>query len=71
VEQNLESILDSRSLLLEIRQQAVGFQMLIAAALTDFAIPFGHNVVNGKSSIANQNEPDPYSPWKSKNGFRN
>ncbi len=38
VEQNLESILDSRSKLLENRQQAVGFQMLIAAALTDLTI---------------------------------
>jgi acetyl-CoA carboxylase biotin carboxylase subunit len=63
VEQNLESILDSRSKLLENRQQTVGFQMLIAAALTDLT------VVNRQSPIVN--EHDPYSPWKSKNGFRN
>ena len=64
VESNLESILESRSLLLEKRQQAVGLQSLIAAALADLTI------VNRKSSIENLTESDPYSPWKSANGFR-
>jgi len=60
VEQNLES----RSLLLENRQQAVGLQNLIAAALADLTI------VNHKSEIVNRNDPDPYSPWKNPGGFR-
>jgi acetyl-CoA carboxylase biotin carboxylase subunit len=47
------------------------FKSLIAASLTDFTIPFGHDIVNRKSSIENRNESDPYSPWKNPNGFRN
>ena len=41
------------------------FESLIAASLADIAI------VNRKSQIVNSNEPDPYSPWKNPNGFRN
>ncbi|HMS00173.1 MAG: acetyl-CoA carboxylase biotin carboxylase subunit [Anaerolineales bacterium] len=46
------------------------FESLIAASLADQAI------VNRQSSIENRkseivNEPDPYSPWKNPNGFRN
>ena len=41
------------------------FESLIAASLADQAI------VNRKSEIVNQNEPDPFSPWKNPNGFRN
>ncbi|HSG43964.1 MAG TPA: acetyl-CoA carboxylase biotin carboxylase subunit [Anaerolineales bacterium] len=41
------------------------FESLIAASLVDIAIP------NRKPQIANQNVPDPYSPWKNPNGFRN
>jgi acetyl-CoA carboxylase biotin carboxylase subunit len=64
VEQNLESLTESRSLTLENRQQAVG-PHLIAAALADLTIS------NHKTEIANPNEPDPYSPWKAAGGFRN
>jgi acetyl-CoA carboxylase biotin carboxylase subunit len=41
------------------------FESLIAASLADLTI------VNHQSSIENRNEPDPYNPWKSSNGFRN
>jgi acetyl/propionyl-CoA carboxylase alpha subunit len=61
VEQNLES----GSLLPATREQAPSIQNLIAAALADLII------ANPKSKIKNQNEPDPYSPWKQMNGFRN
>ncbi|PWH12937.1 MAG: acetyl-CoA carboxylase biotin carboxylase subunit [Anaerolineae bacterium] len=40
-------------------------EALIAAALADAAIE------NRKSEIENRHEPDPFSPWKSGNGFRN
>ncbi len=42
---------------------------IVAASLADLVIPFGHDVVNRQSQIANEN--DPYSPWKNLNGFRN
>jgi acetyl/propionyl-CoA carboxylase alpha subunit len=60
----VETNLESGSLLPQNRQQAVGLQSLIAAALADLTI------VNRKSSIVNRNEPDPYSPWKNPSGFR-
>jgi len=41
------------------------FESLIAASLADFTI------TNRKSQIVNSSEPDPYSPWKNPNGFRN
>ncbi len=41
------------------------FESLIAASLADFVID------NRKTQIVNSNEPDPYSPWKNPNGFRN
>jgi len=41
------------------------FESLVAAALADLTI------LNRKSEIANQNEHDPYSPWKVASGFRN
>ena len=66
----VETILDSDSLPSSSREQAPGFHTLIAAVLADFTVPFGHDVVNRQSSIVNQNEPDPYSPWKKQSGFR-
>jgi acetyl-CoA carboxylase biotin carboxylase subunit len=59
----LETTLESGSLLPQNRQQAAGLHIL-AAALADLTI------VNRQSSIVNQNEPDPYSPWKTASGFR-
>ncbi len=47
------------------RQPDPSFEALVAASLTDLAI------VNRGSKIVNQNEPDPYSPWKNPTGFRN
>lgn len=41
------------------------FESLIAAALADLTI------ANRQSKIENRNEPDPFSPWKNPNGFRN
>jgi len=64
VEKTLET-LESGSLLPKNGQQAVRLQSLIAAALADLTI------VNRQSKIENRNEPDPYSPWKNPNGFRN
>ncbi len=61
----VEKALESGSLLPENRQQTVGLQSLVAAALADLTI------VNRKSEIGNQNQPNPYSPWKNPNGFRN
>ena len=43
------------------------FESLIAVSLADIAIA----IANRKSQIANPNEPDQYSPWKSPSGFRN
>jgi acetyl-CoA carboxylase biotin carboxylase subunit len=40
------------------------FEALVAASLADLTI------VNHQSSIVNQPEPDPYSPWKAATGFR-
>ena len=61
----VEKALESGNLLPDIRQQAVGLQSLIAAALADLT------TVNRQSKVENRNEPDPYSPWKNINGFRN
>ena len=58
----VEKQLESGGLLPQDREQAPGFQSLIAAALADPAIN------NRKSEIVNEN--DPYSPWKNPNGFR-
>jgi len=66
----VEKALESDSLLSVSQEQAPGLQSLIAAALADLTIPFGHDVVNQKSKIENRNEPDPYSPWKVASGFR-
>jgi len=63
VETNLESLMESRSLLPENRQQPVGLH-IIAAALADLTI------VKRQSTIANSTESDPYSPWKTASGFR-
>ena len=41
------------------------FESLIAAALTDFS------TVNRKSEAVNSSMPDPYSPWRNADGFRN
>jgi hypothetical protein len=40
------------------------FEALVAASLADLTI------VNRQASIVNQNEIDPYSPWKVASGFR-
>ena len=61
----VETVMESDSLLSASREQVPGFHTLIAASLADFAI------VNRQSKIENRNEPDPYSPWKKQNGFRN
>lgn len=73
VEQNLESgsllpNLESADKQAGIQKQDSRFH-IIAAALADLTIPFGHDVVNRQSKIVP--EHDPYSPWKSKSGFRN
>jgi pyruvate carboxylase len=60
----VETTLESNSLLFETREQAPALQSLIPAALADFVFD------NRKSTIANSNEPDPYSPWKNPSGFR-
>ncbi len=44
---------------------APSFESLAAAALADFTF------ANHQPEIVNSNEPDPYSPWKNPNGFRN
>jgi acetyl-CoA carboxylase biotin carboxylase subunit len=41
------------------------FESLIAASLADIVVP------SSKSQLGSSNEPDPYSPWKNLNGFRN
>jgi acetyl-CoA carboxylase biotin carboxylase subunit len=40
-------------------------EALVAAALAEVTVP------GSKSEVQNSNEPDPYSPWKTANGFRN
>ncbi|HEU0291869.1 MAG TPA: acetyl-CoA carboxylase biotin carboxylase subunit [Anaerolineales bacterium] len=60
----VEKTLESDSLLSNMREQAPALQSLIAAALADLTI------VNRQSSIVNRNEPDPFSPWKARSGFR-
>jgi acetyl-CoA carboxylase biotin carboxylase subunit len=61
----VEQALESRGLLLENRQQAVGLQTLIAAALADVVF------AGAKARPAVSTETDPFSPWKQTNGFRN
>ena len=69
VEENLESLMESGSELLENRQhtltgtRAVELH-IVAAALADLIM------VNRPTSVVQSNEPDPYSPWKAANGFR-
>ncbi|HRQ23010.1 MAG TPA: acetyl-CoA carboxylase biotin carboxylase subunit [Anaerolineales bacterium] len=58
----VEQVLESGNLLPQ--QQAVGLHKLIAAALADVVF------VNRQSSIENQNEADPFSPWKRTSGYR-
>ena len=60
----VETNLESASLIPTNQQQAASLH-IIAAALAELTIG------NHKSSIENRNEPDPYSPWKAANGFRN
>ena len=64
VEQKLASLLKSNRLLSGMQQQAPGLHIL-AAVLADLT------KVNGSTATASSNEPDPYSPWKVANGFRN
>jgi acetyl-CoA carboxylase biotin carboxylase subunit len=63
VDENLDSLMDSRSWLPGPQEQAVSLHV-IAAALADLTI------VHSPSSSVPTNEPDPYSPWKQANGFR-
>jgi 3-methylcrotonyl-CoA carboxylase alpha subunit len=58
----VEDNLESRHLLLETRQPPA--LHIIAAALAELTIG------NRKSTIVNQNDPDPSSPWKAASGFR-
>jgi acetyl/propionyl-CoA carboxylase alpha subunit len=60
----VENNLESRSSLLEPQEEPTTLHF-IAAALADLTI------ANLKSEIVNQNDPDPYSPWKIASGFRN
>jgi pyruvate carboxylase len=60
----VETNLGSGSLLPQIETQP-SESHLISAALADLTI------VNRQSSIIDQNDPDPYSPWKLASGFRN
>jgi len=41
------------------------FEALIAASLADNVVP------SQRPQVVSSNEPDPYSPWKNPNGFRN
>jgi 3-methylcrotonyl-CoA carboxylase alpha subunit len=41
------------------------FEAIVAASLAEIAVP------DSKSQIPGLNESDPYSPWKTSNGFRN
>ncbi len=59
----VERTLESNSALFEMQEQASALH-IIAAALADLTI------TNRQSQIVNQDEPDPYSPWKAGNGFR-
>jgi acetyl/propionyl-CoA carboxylase alpha subunit len=63
VEQNMETIMESESLLRENQQQAVGLHGIVAA-LADLTL------VNGQSSSVLSKESDPHSPWKLPTGFR-
>jgi 3-methylcrotonyl-CoA carboxylase alpha subunit len=63
VEQNMNSLMESGSLLPAFHEQAPGLH-IIAAALADLTM------VNRPSSMVATNEPDPYSPWKLATGFR-
>ncbi|HET9589108.1 MAG TPA: acetyl-CoA carboxylase biotin carboxylase subunit [Anaerolineales bacterium] len=60
----VETNMDSGSLL-PVKQEGAPALHMIAAAIADLTI------ANRKSPIENRNEPDPYSPWKNPNGFRN
>jgi acetyl-CoA carboxylase biotin carboxylase subunit len=66
----VEQTIESNGLPVENQQPAVGLHTL-AAALADLVIPFGRDVLNRRSSTINPSEPDPYSPWRDLNGFRN
>ena len=61
VEQNLDSLIESGSSLPGIQEQAPGLH-LIAATLADMAIT--------SPQSKNENDPDPYNPWKQASGFR-
>ena len=70
----VEQDLESDSSLSALQEQAPSFQSLIAAALADFTIVNRQSKTpapGASAGVENQNEPDPYSPWKSRSGFRN
>ena len=58
----VETMLESGSLVPESQEPST--HHLIAASLVDLT------AVNRQSSVVDQNEPDPYSPWKAASGFR-
>ena len=58
----VETSLESGRLLPENQQPSTPH--LIAASLADFT------AANRPSSVIDQNEPDPYSPWKASSGFQ-
>ena len=67
----VESNLESGSLLPEDQQPPA--LHLLAAALADLTVvnPQSKTLAPGASAgVVNQNDPDPYSPWKVANGFR-
>lgn len=61
VDKNMES----NRLLFDKQEQTPALHSLIAVALADLVL------VNRQSSTVNTNEPDPFSPWKQLNSFRN
>jgi acetyl-CoA carboxylase biotin carboxylase subunit len=67
----VEQIMESNGLPFEPQQQAIGLHTL-AAAIADLTISNRKSSTLAKSASAGVvNESDPYSPWKTPNGFRN
>lgn len=61
----VETILESNSLPLDLKEQTPALHSLIAAALADVVF------VDGKSQSAVSNETDPFNPWKQTGNYRN
>jgi acetyl-CoA carboxylase biotin carboxylase subunit len=69
VEQNMDFLIESMSLLPTFQEQAHGLH-IIAAALADLATVNRPYPAGTMASNITTNEPDPYSPWKQRIGFR-